>query len=207
MESLGKERDLAGNVVRQGLAVYGNKGSTDQHAYVQQLRDGPDDYFATFIGVLDDGYHGAVDVEPGLDSGDFLQGLMLGTRAALTQKGHPSLLLLLRQLDAYHLGALVALFERAVGFYASLIDVNAYDQPGVEAGKKAAAAFLATKAPLLAALTDTPSTAAEIAARAGLADAEAAGMLLARLAANQRGVACVPGASPAEDRFSRADAE
>ena len=32
MESLGKEHDLKGNVVNQGIAVYGNKGSTDQHA-------------------------------------------------------------------------------------------------------------------------------------------------------------------------------
>ena len=40
MESLGKEKDLDGKVVHQGIAVYGNKGSTDQHAYVQQLRDG-----------------------------------------------------------------------------------------------------------------------------------------------------------------------
>ncbi|MEI8312020.1 MAG: glucose-6-phosphate isomerase, partial [Verrucomicrobiota bacterium] len=40
MESLGKELDLDGHVVNQGIAVYGNKGSTDQHAYVQQLRDG-----------------------------------------------------------------------------------------------------------------------------------------------------------------------
>ena len=49
MESLGKEKDLAGRVVHQGLAVYGNKGSTDQHAYVQQLRDGTADFFVTFI--------------------------------------------------------------------------------------------------------------------------------------------------------------
>src|SRR5439155_528422 len=35
MESLGKEKDLNGNIVHQGIAVYGNKGSTDQHAYVQ----------------------------------------------------------------------------------------------------------------------------------------------------------------------------
>ena len=40
MESLGKKLDLDGKVVHQGIAVYGNKGSTDQHAYVQQLRDG-----------------------------------------------------------------------------------------------------------------------------------------------------------------------
>jgi len=39
MESLGKEKDLDGNIVHQGIAVYGNK-STDQHAYVQQLREG-----------------------------------------------------------------------------------------------------------------------------------------------------------------------
>ena len=44
MESLGKELDRQGNVVNQGIAVYGNKGSTDQHAYVQQLRDGRHDY-------------------------------------------------------------------------------------------------------------------------------------------------------------------
>ena len=42
------------------------------------------------------------------------------------------------RLDARTLGALIALFERAVGLYASLVDVNAYHQPGVEAGKKAA---------------------------------------------------------------------
>jgi glucose-6-phosphate isomerase len=44
MESLGKEHDLKGNVVNQGIAVYGNKGSTDQHAYVQQLRDGREQF-------------------------------------------------------------------------------------------------------------------------------------------------------------------
>ncbi len=54
MESLGKELDLDGKVVNQGIAVYGNKGSTDQHAYVQQLREGVNNFFATFIEVLKD---------------------------------------------------------------------------------------------------------------------------------------------------------
>ena len=54
MESLGKRLDREGRVVHQGLAVYGNKGSTDQHAYVQQLRDGLDNFFVTFIEVLED---------------------------------------------------------------------------------------------------------------------------------------------------------
>ena len=51
MESLGKELDLSGRTVNQGIAVYGNKGSTDQHAYVQQLRDGVNNFFLTFIEV------------------------------------------------------------------------------------------------------------------------------------------------------------
>jgi glucose-6-phosphate isomerase len=46
-------KDLAGNLVHQGIAVYGNKGSTDQHAYVQQLREGIANFFATFIEVLE----------------------------------------------------------------------------------------------------------------------------------------------------------
>ncbi len=48
MESLGKELDLDGKVVEQGISVYGNKGSTDQHAYVQQLRDGIRNHFVSF---------------------------------------------------------------------------------------------------------------------------------------------------------------
>jgi len=53
MESL-QGKDLDGNIVHQGIAVYGNKGSTDQHAYVQQLREGVPNFFMTFIEVLED---------------------------------------------------------------------------------------------------------------------------------------------------------
>ena len=59
MESLGKQLDLKGQRVDQGITVYGNKGSTDQHAYVQQLRDGVTNFFAVFIRVLDVGRLGA----------------------------------------------------------------------------------------------------------------------------------------------------
>ena len=55
MESLGKQFDLLGRRVDQGLTVYGNKGSTDQHAYVQQLREGVPNFFAVFIRVLESG--------------------------------------------------------------------------------------------------------------------------------------------------------
>ena len=142
MESLGKELDFDGNVVHQGMTVYGNKGSTDQHAYVQQLRDGLADFFVTFIEVL--GSEGKVrpKVEGDFESGDFLMGFLLGTCEALGERGRPCLTLTLERLGARELGVLIALYERAVGFYALLIGVNAYHQPGVEAGKEAARAAL-----------------------------------------------------------------
>ena len=146
MESLGKEKDLDGNTVHQGIAVYGNKGSTDQHAYVQQLRDGLNNFFANFIVVLQDtprpGKPSPVEVEEGVTSGDYLNGFWQGTRQALFESGRGSVTITTEKLDAKTLGALIALYERAVGFYATLVNINAYHQPGVEAGKKAAAAVL-----------------------------------------------------------------
>lgn len=142
MESLGKEKDLDGQTVHQGLSVYGNKGSTDQHAYVQQLRDGVHNFFATFIEVLEDRVGDSIEVEPGVTSGDFLQGFFLGTRDALYENGRQSVTLTIRRVSPHSIGQLIALFERAVGLYAQLVNINAYHQPGVEAGKKAAAAVL-----------------------------------------------------------------
>ena len=138
MESVGKENDLKGKTVNHGLTVYGSKGSTDQHSIGQQLRDGPNDFFVAFIEVLRDREHHSIEVEPEVTSGDFLQGFLLGTREALFQKGRASLTITLEELNSQTLGALIALFERAVGLYAYLIGLNAYHQPGVEAGKLAA---------------------------------------------------------------------
>ena len=140
MESIGKKLDRDGAVVHQGLTVYGNKGSTDQHAFVQQLRDGRNDFFTTFIEVLKDrsDNKASLEIEPGITSGDYLAGFLYGTRQALAQEDRVSTTITLPTVDAQSIGALIALFERAVGLYASLINVNAYHQPGVEAGKIAA---------------------------------------------------------------------
>ncbi|MGB0184145.1 MAG: glucose-6-phosphate isomerase, partial [Opitutales bacterium] len=142
MESLGKAEDLDGKPVQQGIAVYGNKGSTDQHAYVQQLREGVHNFFVTFIEVLKDREGDSLEVEDAITTGDYLQGFYLGTRDALYEKGRQSITLTLNEVNPESVGQLIALFERAVGFYASLVNINAYHQPGVEAGKKAAAAVL-----------------------------------------------------------------
>lgn len=150
MESLGKEKDLDGKVVHQGIAVYGNKGSTDQHAYVQQLRDGVPNFYATFIEVRQDRPDGKTfDVEPDVTSGDYLQGFLRGTRTALFENDRDSLTISIPKVSAYELGALIALYERAVGFYGNLVNINAYHQPGVEAGKKAATRLLALQEKVL----------------------------------------------------------
>ncbi len=188
MESLGKELDLRGRVVSQGIAVYGNKGSTDQHAYVQQLREGVNNFFVTFIEVLKDRTGNSLEVDPGITSGDYLQGFLLGTRDALSEKDRASLTITVNDVSARTLGMLIGLYERVVGLYASLVGINAYHQPGVEAGKKAASGVLVLKVRVVAALAATPGkafTAESLAAHLGaLEQTEQVYKILERLAAN-----------------------
>lgn len=186
MESLGKELDLAGSVVNQGIAVYGNKGSTDQHAYVQQLREGVNNFFVTFIEVLKDRDGDSIEVEDNVTAGDFLQGFLLGTRDALSEKDRWSVTLTVPDVSARTLGMLIALYERVVGLYASLVGINAYHQPGVEAGKKAAGGVITLKGKLQAALVAAPGqafTAEALAAKVD-GDPELAFKILEHLAAN-----------------------
>jgi len=162
MESIGKQYDRNGRQVNQGLTVYGNKGSTDQHAYVQQLREGVHNFFATFIEVLQDRDGSSIEVEPGVTSGDFLFGFLYGTRQALTEQGRASMTITVERIDARTIGALIALFERTVGLYASLVNINAYHQPGVEAGKKAAGTVIELQRKVQSFLSQHPAiTAAE----------------------------------------------
>ncbi len=205
MESLGKEFDLEGRRVNQGIVVYGNKGSTDQHAYVQQLREGANNFFATFIQVLEDREGEPLELEPGVTSGDSLLGFLLGTRRALAENDRESLTLTLDRVDAASLGKLIALYERAVGFYATLIGINAYHQPGVEAGKKAAGQVIDLQKrvqPAIAAAAE-PLTAEDAAGALGAPEeVETVYHILRHLSANPgRGVRRVPGTTPAEDRF------
>ncbi len=197
MESIGKELDLTGRVVNQGISVYGNKGSTDQHAYVQQLREGVPNFFVTFIQVLKDRAGGALAVEPGVTSGDYLFGFLQGPRQALAEKDRESLTITVDELDAQAIGVLIALYERAVGFYASLVGINAYHQPGVEAGKKAAGVVLKLQEELFALLRSRPGeqlTADEAAAALGKGEeAESAFHILRHAAANpDHGITMVP---------------
>ncbi len=200
MESLGKEHDLNGDVVHQGIAVYGNKGSTDQHAYVQQLRDGVANFFSTFIEVRKGRAGESIEVEPSFTSGDFLQGFLRGTRKALYESGRHSVTISVQDVTPLTLGSLIALFERTVSFYASLVQINAYHQPGVEAGKKAAVSFLELLNQVRGNLTSSPKTADDVAESLS-ADPEAVYHCLVHLANNAEATQS-EGCSPADDTFN-----
>lgn len=214
MESLGKELDRDGQTVNQGIAVYGNKGSTDQHAFVQQLRDGLHNFFVTFIDVLSDYYaYGGkpaepLEVKPAVTVGDYLIGFCMGTREALFEKGRSSLTITVDELSPKTLGALIALYDRAVGFYASLVNINAYHQPGVQAGKKAAEKVIALQQKILSALA-APNAVGQvygveqIAALAGAPEeAEAVYKIMEHLAMNGRaGVSRSGGRHPLEAKY------
>jgi len=192
MESLGKERDLDGMVVHQGLTVYGNKGGTDAHAYIQQLNDGRNDFFATFVEVLRDAAD--LPVGDGMNMGDYLHAFKQGLKRALRGKGRKVIDVVIPELSPYMLGMLIALYERAVAAYAELIHINAFHQPGVQAYKLAAG----TVADLHGRLVDWiagkcpcgwQGTARGMAAAAGFesGDVEEIEALLSRYACNDRG--------------------
>jgi glucose-6-phosphate isomerase len=166
---------------------------------VQQLRDGVNNFFATFIEVRKGRTGHSIEVDPGTSTADYLQGFLRGTRKALHAAGRKSVTISLPEVTPFHLGLLIALFERTVSFYASLVNINAYHQPGVEAGKKAAGAFLETLNKVRGHLTATAKTAGEIATETD-ADPEDVYHCLTHLSANGE-VQISLGATPAEDSF------
>jgi glucose-6-phosphate isomerase len=199
MESLGKSHTRAGQAIHHGRSVYGNKGSADQHALVQQLRDGPDNVLVHFIGV-----HAGPLSSPLLhDAADTQLSLLHGTRNALNEVGRPTIGITLPDLSPHTLGAVIALFERAVGLYAELQDLNAYDQPGVEAGKRAAVGLVDDISRIEQALTRTPQTAEMLGKTAGISP-EIAWHICTHLSGTRRAI-CASGSVPSQDTFCQTD--
>ncbi|MBF0237578.1 MAG: glucose-6-phosphate isomerase [SAR324 cluster bacterium] len=190
MESIGKEKNLKGDIVHEGIVVYGNKGSTDQHAYVQQLREGPADFAVTFIEVLKDEPGTSLIVEEDVTSGDYLHSFFMGTRNALYDNARESMTITIDEVSPKTVGALIALFERAVGLYSFMKGINAYHQPGVEAGKKAATEMIAIQRKALAHLRNNPSRSFSVEELARELDSEKSleelFKILNHLAVNQR---------------------
>ena len=125
------------------------------------------------------------EVAQGETSGDYLQAFLLGTREAISAKGRDCITITVDEITPYTIGLLIALYDRTVGLYASLVGINAYHQPGVEAGKKAASSILAVKAKIMSALSSKELTVDEIAREINLEnEKEIVFKLLIHLASN-----------------------
>ena len=154
-ESLGKKYDRRGRVVEAGPTPIKALGATDQHSQVQLYAEGPRDKAFVFVGVDDHGKNvvipaaSEVDKELGYLSGHSLNELLgaelNGTIVALTDSGRPNCRLDLPESGPLTVSQLFLFWEMTVSFIGELFDINAYDQPGVEAGKKAAYALMGRK--------------------------------------------------------------
>lgn len=146
-ESLGKIRPDGTAVGPTPVAAL---GATDQHSQVQLFMEGPDDKTVTFLRVGQGGKGSPGDLRiPSLhrEQADlaYLGGHTLSelldveqrsTAGALAARGRMSMLLTLGRLDPWHLGGLIMLLEMATAFAGELYGVDAFDQPGVELGKR-----------------------------------------------------------------------
>mgnify|MGYP002010454283 CR=1 FL=1 len=144
-ESLGKAQDRQGKTVHAGRTPIVAVGTTDMHAQTQLHQEGPHDKTVTTIDVADWGAPTLADRVPELDSAGKLAGKTfaeLNTIAresneeALFGSGRPSDALILDRIGARELGGLLYTLMATVAYEGELLDVCAYDQPGVEAYKK-----------------------------------------------------------------------
>jgi glucose-6-phosphate isomerase len=151
-ESLGKRLDRGGRVVEAGQTPVTSLGATDQHSQVQLYVEGPADKVVTFLEVRS--FRKDVRIprlHPDLPSLGYLGGKTLGqllaaelrgTEAALTAAGRPNFAYQLPRISPHVMGQLIYLFEFQTALSGELYDVDAFDQPGVEAGKVATYALM-----------------------------------------------------------------
>ena len=148
-ESLGKRHDLHGAEVWAGSTPMIARGVTDQHSLVQLFAEGPDDKQYLFLDAQIETADPPINPETATLHDDlaYLGGKSLGqlhaaeqsgTMAALSASGRPVSKMTLENLDAQHLGALMLTWEMATLMAAAALQVDPFDQPGVEAGKAVA---------------------------------------------------------------------
>ncbi len=154
-ESLGKALDNDGNVVNVGQTPVKALGVTDQHSQVQLYREGPCDKVITFLAV--DNYRTTVEIPNGCEDipdVNFLCGHTMNelitaerkaTEYALTQAKKLNHTIYLPEVNAFTVGELLFLFEMETAYCGELLNINTFNQPGVEGGKNATYALLGRK--------------------------------------------------------------
>lgn len=154
-ESLGKAVDLDGNTVYVGQTPVKALGVTDQHSQVQLYTEGPFDKVITLVGV--ENYRSQVTISQGCEdfpdvsflSGHTLNELikaeMLATEYALTKNRRLNNLIMLPEVNAHTIGQLLMFFMMQTAYIGSMLNIDAFNQPGVEEGKNATYALLGRK--------------------------------------------------------------
>ena len=150
-ESLGKKYDNEGKEVYAGSTPVKALGATDQHSQVQLYAEGPFDKIITFIGV--EKFKKSITIPEiytdipslgflaGVTQDDLIKTEQIATEYALLKAGKPNMTITLPEVNENTLGQLLYLFEVATAFTGELLNINAFDQPGVEEGKNATYAY------------------------------------------------------------------
>jgi glucose-6-phosphate isomerase len=150
-ESLGKKYDNNGNIVNVGQTPVKALGVTDQHSQVQLYMEGPFDKVMVFVGV--DGFSRDVPIPKSFEDipslgflgGHSLSRLLLAEQAAteyaLQQSGRMNMSITLPEVNEYTIGQILYMLEVATAFAGELLNINTFDQPGVEEGKNATYAY------------------------------------------------------------------
>ncbi len=154
-ESLGKAKTRAGAEVHTGQTPIAALGTTDQHSQVQLYIEGPNDKVFTFWSVGKFSESGRIPKgKTGYEAFDYLAGQTLvklidserqATAAALTDNGRPNCTMTFDKVDEEHLGGFIQLMEFQTAYMGELLDINAFDQEGVELGKKYTFALMGRK--------------------------------------------------------------
>jgi len=155
-ESLGKKFDLNGDVVHSGPTPVRAVGVTDQHSQVQLFNEGPNDKVFTFIAVgkpdrdltiPSDQFTTVEDLNylNGKPMSELMRAEFESTRASLTTNQRPNMTLSIPQVDAYHFAQLLYLLEVQTAIAGALLEIDPFDQPGVELAKKYTYALMGRK--------------------------------------------------------------
>ena len=153
-ESLGKSVDDGGNTIYAGQTPVKALGVTDQHSQIQLYTEGPFDKVITFIGVEKFRNDVGIPRVRGAEAVGFLQGHTLSelldaerqaTEFALTKAKRPNFTIMLPAVNAETVGRLLMLMMYQTAFAGAMLNIDAYNQPGVEEGKKATFAMLGRK--------------------------------------------------------------
>lgn len=145
-ESIGKEKNRAGNKVNVGITPVNALGATDQHSQLQLYNEGPQDKLIIFIRLLNASKKLVIPAPPKQLVGiSFLQNTSFdelldleyqGTAAALTKNCRLNFTIEIDEVNEMTLGELFMFFEGSVAFLGELFNVDAFNQPGVELSKQ-----------------------------------------------------------------------